>query len=110
MTAHGRHTLESVLGDVATARGLPNEHYVDEETFAAETKHLFACQWAALAFANKDAAAIVTAYEAAGDIMLAKANDNAGYYLLAHAYSHALEAGLPGTADLEERLKAAGRL
>ena len=47
--------LSGVLQPVATARGLPNPHYVDSVVFEAEKQALFFSTWAALGFA-KDAA------------------------------------------------------
>ena len=44
--------LSEVLQDVAKARGLPNDHYVSDETFAVEREALFFDHWAALGFAS----------------------------------------------------------
>lgn len=43
--------LQNVLTGVEKARGLPNTHYTDLETYQAETDKLLAGKWAALAFA-----------------------------------------------------------
>ena len=42
--------LEGVLQPVAQARGLPNEHYVDQATFDAEREAVFFANWAAVGF------------------------------------------------------------
>lgn len=42
--------LQGVLQPVATATGLPNEHYVDQETFEAEREAVFFGNWAAVGF------------------------------------------------------------
>ncbi len=47
--------LDAVLKPVATANGLPNEHYVDANMFAAERERVFYRNWAALGF-GKDVA------------------------------------------------------
>lgn len=44
--------LAGVLQPVATARGLPNAHYVDPAVFAEETKALLFDQWAGIGFAK----------------------------------------------------------
>ena len=42
--------LNSVLQPVSTAKGLPNEFYVDQETFDQEREHVFYKNWAAVGF------------------------------------------------------------
>jgi choline monooxygenase len=44
--------LSPVLRDVAAARGLPNAHYTDPATWAAERDALLFGQWAGIAFAD----------------------------------------------------------
>lgn len=44
--------LDAVRRPVAEARGLPNAHYTDPATFAAERDRLLAAQWAGLAVAS----------------------------------------------------------
>ncbi|MDF2095630.1 aromatic ring-hydroxylating oxygenase subunit alpha [Aquibaculum arenosum] len=53
MDAHAltQHALTAVpLHGLATGRGLPNEHYIDNGLFAEERHGLFFAQWAGLAF------------------------------------------------------------
>jgi len=50
MSASSDRQLHNVLGDIATANGLPNAHYIDPQTFDQEAHQLFNRQWAALAF------------------------------------------------------------
>ena len=45
--------LTSVLQPLGRARGLPNRHYVDPETFAEERQRLFLDGWAGLSFASE---------------------------------------------------------
>jgi len=42
--------LNGVLQPVSKATGLPNEFYVDQQTFDAERKHVFFRNWAAIGF------------------------------------------------------------
>ena len=42
--------LEGVLQPVARAKGLPNEHYIDQATFDAEREAVFFANWAAVGF------------------------------------------------------------
>ncbi|MGO1120618.1 aromatic ring-hydroxylating oxygenase subunit alpha [Rhodovibrionaceae bacterium A322] len=44
--------LDQVLNSVETARGLPNAHYTDAQTFGQEKKALFFNNWAAIGFAK----------------------------------------------------------
>lgn len=44
--------LSGVLQSVAKANGLPNSHYLDPDTHAAERENLFFNQWSALTFAK----------------------------------------------------------
>ncbi len=43
-------TLNSVLQPVATARGLPNAHYIDPETSDIEREKVFFANWSAIGF------------------------------------------------------------
>lgn len=52
MAMQSETPLQHVLRDVAHAKGLPNAHYKDPQTYALETQRLFNGQWAALAFAH----------------------------------------------------------
>ena len=45
-----RISLNAVLQPVAVARGLPNDHYVSEETFQAERQAVLFANWAAIGF------------------------------------------------------------
>jgi len=47
--------LNDVLNPVATARGLPNAHYIDDEMFAAEREAVLFANWAGIGF-GKDIA------------------------------------------------------
>lgn len=42
--------LQRVLKPISSASGLPNEHYLDQETFESERDQVFFKNWAALAF------------------------------------------------------------
>jgi phenylpropionate dioxygenase-like ring-hydroxylating dioxygenase large terminal subunit len=42
--------LSSVLTDVNTANGLPNEHYIDPETFAEEKRSVLFANWSGIGF------------------------------------------------------------
>ena len=44
--------LNGVLQPVSEAKGLPNEYYVDQQTFEAERKAVFFENWAAIGFAK----------------------------------------------------------
>lgn len=44
--------LSDVLSPVANARGLPNAHYVSDETFAAEREAVLFANWSAIGFAK----------------------------------------------------------
>ncbi|MEM1078896.1 MAG: aromatic ring-hydroxylating dioxygenase subunit alpha [Pseudomonadota bacterium] len=48
MTTHS--PLSSVLNDVTTAKGLPNEHYVDPTTFEEEKRSVLFASWAGIGF------------------------------------------------------------
>ncbi|MEP1443868.1 MAG: aromatic ring-hydroxylating dioxygenase subunit alpha [Hyphomicrobiales bacterium] len=55
MTIHSKPTtpspsLEAVMRPVETARGLPNEHYIDEAVFAEESKAVLLNNWAGVGF------------------------------------------------------------
>lgn len=43
-------SLEAVMRPVETARGLPNEHYIDDETFAEESKAVLLNNWSGIGF------------------------------------------------------------
>ena len=43
--------LSTVLQPIATAKGLPNRHYIDPETFQTETRALLGDNWAGIGFA-----------------------------------------------------------
>jgi len=45
-------SLDQVLKPVATARGLPNAHYVSDEMFAAERDSVLFANWSAIGFAK----------------------------------------------------------
>ncbi len=49
MTAHD---LSGVLSPVATARGLPNEHYISDEMFEIERERVLFDNWSAIGFAK----------------------------------------------------------
>lgn len=42
--------LSDVLKDVNQAKGLPNRHYIDDETFQLENKHVLFENWSAIGF------------------------------------------------------------
>ncbi|MEJ1993715.1 MAG: hypothetical protein P8X75_00695 [Limibacillus sp.] len=44
--------LKSVLAPVESARGLPNELYIDQDAFLAEKKAVFQRNWAGIGFAK----------------------------------------------------------
>jgi len=44
--------LAEVLGPIETARGLPNAHYICDDTFALERDHLLFATWAGIGFAK----------------------------------------------------------
>lgn len=44
------HVLDRVLEPVTTARGLPNAHYVDSQTFEQEKQAVFFANWAGIGF------------------------------------------------------------
>ena len=46
------HDLSGVLTPVATARGLPNDHYVSDEVFEAERERVLFNNWSAIGFAK----------------------------------------------------------
>ena len=55
MTIHSKLTtpspsLEAVMRPVETARGLPNEHYIDEAVFAEESKAVLLNNWSGIGF------------------------------------------------------------
>ena len=55
MTIHSKLTtpspsLEAVMRPVETARGLPNEHYIDETVFAEESKAVLLSNWSGIGF------------------------------------------------------------
>lgn len=52
MTGEEKASLCDVLAPIEQARGLPNAHYTDHETFAREREALFFNQWAAIGFAK----------------------------------------------------------
>lgn len=50
MTEIKMNSLHNVLQPVATAKGLPNTHYIDAETSKNEREKVFFANWAAVAF------------------------------------------------------------
>lgn len=55
MTIHSKPTtpspsLEAVMRPVETARGLPNEHYIDDAVFAEESKAVLLNNWSGIGF------------------------------------------------------------
>ena len=44
--------LDTVLNPVETARGLPNAHYISDETFAHERDAVLFANWAGIGFAK----------------------------------------------------------
>ncbi len=44
--------LSAVLAPVSSARGLPNDHYVSDETYAAEREKVMFANWAGIGFAK----------------------------------------------------------
>ena len=55
MTEINTPCLKSVLQPVATAKGLPNAHYIDPVTAESEREKVFFASWAAVGF-GKDVA------------------------------------------------------
>ncbi len=44
--------LQTVLNDIATAKGLPNAHYIDADMYAKERETIFFNSWTAIGFAS----------------------------------------------------------
>ncbi|MEO1746806.1 MAG: hypothetical protein AAFR13_09795 [Pseudomonadota bacterium] len=61
------------------------------------------------ALKSRDQSAIAEAYLAAAEAQFDINENEPAWFLLTHAYIHALEAGLPIAAMLEARLKAENR-
>ena len=50
MNRHNTDNLKSVLAPIATARGLPNEHYTQDSVFAEEKQAILFDNWSAIGF------------------------------------------------------------
>lgn len=48
----GLHDLSIVMKPIDSAQGLPNEHYVSDDMFAAEREALLFANWAGIGFAK----------------------------------------------------------
>ena len=46
----GTEYLSDVLKDVNEAKGLPNRHYIDQQTFEVEKRHVLFSNWSAIGF------------------------------------------------------------